>query len=465
MPSRTTLKFLLAAFALCLFARAAAFAQSPAAAQVLREGGAAVARDDDARAESAAAREERLKVFDEVWEQVRVRYFDPSLRGVDWQEVRRSLRPRAAEAAGEGELYAVLRRMLGTLRDPHTRVFEPGESDDWRVQRYVSVGVSVRELAGEVVVTDVEGGSEAERVGLRAGDAVLSVDGESASALVARRLAEQNAGDSRTERVVAVTHIFEGAGGTEVSVVFRRAGETKERTAQLLRQTRSRVPSFDVERESGGVRVVRFNIFTPEVAAVFARALAAGKLKGARSLVIDLRDNGGGEAEAMADLASTLVEPGASLGRFTDREGRVQLEPFTRASLVSSAATLTRFRGPVVLLTSARTASAAEVFAASLREAGRARVVGEQTCGCVLGIRERHPLPDGGVLDISEMDYHTAGGTRLEGRGLQPDVEVAPTREDLTRGRDRALDAAFEMLKAKEVSAPKASGVRAAAGN
>nr|MDQ3745715.1 S41 family peptidase [Acidobacteriota bacterium] len=420
---------------------------------------------DDARAESASAREERLKVFDEVWEQVRERYFDPSLRGVDWQEVRRSLRPRAAEAAGEGELYAVLRRMLGTLRDPHTRVFEPGESDDWRVQRYVSVGVSVRELAGEVVVTDVEGGSEAERVGLRAGDAVLSVDGESASSLVARRLAEQNAGDSRAERVAAVTHIFEGAGGTEVSVVFRRAGEKKERTARLLRQTRSRVPSFEVGRERGGVRVVRFNIFTPEVAAVFARALAAGKLKGARSLVIDLRDNGGGEAEAMADLASTLVEPGASLGRFTDREGRVQLEPFTRASLVSSAATLTRFRGPVVLLTGARTASAAEVFAASLREAGRARVVGEQTCGCVLGIRERHPLPDGGVLDISEMDYHTAGGTRLEGRGLQPDVEVAPTREDLTRGRDRALDAAFEMLKAKEVSAPKASGVRAAAGN
>jgi carboxyl-terminal processing protease len=465
MPSRTTLKLLLAAIALCLLVRAAAFAQSPAAAQVLREGGAGVARDDDARAESAAAREERLKVFDEVWEQVRERYFDPGLRGVDWQEVRRSLRPRAAEAAGEGELYAVLRRMLGTLRDPHTRVFEPGESDDWRVQRYVSVGVSVRELAGEVVVTDVEDGSEAERVGLRAGDAVLSVDGESASALVARRLAEQNAGDSRPERVAAVTHIFEGAGGTEVSVVFRRAGEKKERTARLLRQTRSRVPSFEVERESGGVRVVRFNIFTPEVAAVFARALAAGKLKGARALVIDLRDNGGGEAEAMADLASTLVEPGASLGRFTDREGRVQLEPFTRASLVSSAATLTRFRGPVVLLTGARTASAAEVFAASLREAGRARVVGEQTCGCVLGIRERHPLPDGGVLDISEMDYHTAGGTRLEGRGLQPDVEVAPTREDLTHGRDRALDAAFEMLKAKEVSAPKASGVRAAAGN
>jgi carboxyl-terminal processing protease len=445
--NRTTIKLLLA-IALCVFARAAAFGQAPAPAKVLRDGGAAVARDEDARAESAAEREERLKVFDEVWEQVRERYFDPSLRGVDWQEVRRSLRPRAAEASGEGELYAVLRRMLATLRDPHTRVFEPGESDDWRVQRYVSVGVAVRELQGEVVVTDVEDGSEAERAGLRAGDAVVSVDGEPAEALVARRLADEGAGESRPERVAAVAHLFDGLGGTEVSVVFRRGGETKERAAHLRRETRSRVPSFNVESESGGVRLVRFNIFTPEVAAVFARALGGGKLKGARALVIDLRDNGGGEAEAMADLASTLVEPGASLGRFTDRDGRVQLEPFTRAAMLSSAATLARFRGPVVLLTGARTASAAEVFAASLREEGRARVVGEPTCGCVLGIRERHPLPDGGVLDISEMDYHTAGGTRLEGRGLRPDLEVAPTREDLTRGRDRALDVAVEMLKA-----------------
>jgi len=460
--SRTTLKLLLAALALCASAHLTAFAQAPGAPQALRDGGAAVARGDDARAESAA-REGRLRVFDEVWEQVRERYFDPSLRGVDWQELRRSLRPRAAEAATEDELYAVLRRMLGTLRDPHTRVFEPGESDDWRVLRYVSIGVSVRELDGEVVVTDVERGSEAGRAGLRPGDLIVSVDGEPASALVARRLAELGAGDSRSARLAAVTRLFDGARDSTASVVFRRAGESKERSARLRRETRTRVPTFEVRREGGGVRVARFNIFTPGVAAAFARELG-GELKGARALVIDLRDNGGGEAEAMADLASTLVEPGASLGRFTDREGHVQLEPFTHESLVSSAVTFTRFRGPVVLVTNARTASAAEVFAASLREARRASVVGEATCGCVLGIRERHTLPDGGVLDISEMDYHTAGGTRLEGQGLSPDLLVAPTREDLRRGRDRALERAVQMLKAKEVGAPKPAAVSAAAG-
>lgn len=399
-----------------------------------------------ARTESAATREGRLRVFDDVWEQVLERYFDPALHGVDWQEARRLWRPRAAEALSEGEFYAALRRMLGLLRDPHTRVFAPGESTDWRVLRYVSVGVSVRELGGEIVVTDVERDSDAARAGLRAGDAVVSVEGEPAASLIARRLADADAGDSTTARLVAVTRLFDGPRDTTLAVVFRRAGETRERNAALRREPRTRLPSFDVRSAGGGARLVRFNIFTPEVAAQFTRALG-DEMRDARSLVIDLRDNGGGEAEAMADLASTLLPAGLSLGRFTNREGRVQLEPFTRNALLSSADTFARFRGRVILLTNARTASAAEVFAASLREAGRATVVGETTCGCVLGIRRRHQLPDGGILDISEMDYHTAGGARLEGRGLRPDEQIAPTREDLRRGRDRAVELAVEILK------------------
>ena len=403
--------------------------------------------DGGATIESAATREGRLRVFDEVWEQVRARYFDPALHGVDWQEARRLWRPRAAEAGTEGEFYAALRRMLGLLRDPHTRVFPPGESADWRVQRFVTVGVSVREIGGEAVVTSVERGSEAERAGVRAGDAVVSLDGEPVAALVARRVEEQAAAaPSATARVLAVARLFDGPRDTSVAVVFRRTGETRERSANLRREPHTRLPSFDVRRAGNGARLVRFNIFTPEVAAQFARALG-DEMRDARSLVIDLRDNGGGEAEAMADLASTLLPAGLSLGRFTNRDGRVQLEPFTRNALLSSADSFARFRGQIILLTNARTASAAEVFAASLREAGRATVVGETTCGCVLGIRRRHQLPDGGVLDISEMDYHTARGARLEGRGLSPDEHITPTREDLRRGRDRAVELAIEMLK------------------
>ena len=404
------------------------------------------AREDCAPAEYASTPEGRLRIFDEVWEQVSERYFDPSFQGVDWGGVREELRPRAAEARGEAELYAVLRRMLGALRDPHTRVYAPGESTDWRVHRYVSIGVAVRELSGHIVVTDVERESEARRAGLRAGDTVLALDGEPAPRLVERRALEQGSASVSSARLNAVAHLFDGPRDSYVRVTFARAGEQKEREAVLRREPRTRVPSFDVEEEEHGVRLVRFNIFTPEVASQFARALR-DELKGARALVIDLRDNGGGETQSMADLASTLLPAGLSMGRFTDRTGAVWLEPFTRAALVSTADSFQRFGRPVVLLTGARTASAAEVFAATLRETNRASVIGEATCGCVLGIRRRHRLPDGGILDVSEMDYHTAAGTRLEGAGLRPDVTVEPTREDLRRRRDRALERALEILQ------------------
>ena len=434
MPNRTTPKTLLNALALC------------ALGCLLLVGTTAGAR----RAEYASTPEGRLRIFDEVWEQVSERYFDPSFHGVNWESLRKELRPRAAEAHGQTELYALLRRMLGALRDPHTRVYAPGESTDWRVHRYVSVGVGVRELSGQIVVTDVERDSPARRAGLRAGDAVLALDGEPVASMLARRLGEQSAPDSASARLVAVTHLFDGAPDSYVLVTYARPGEKKEREATLRREPRLRMPSFEVEGEEHGVRLVRFNIFTPEVAAQFARALK-GELRGARALVIDLRDNGGGETQSMADLASTLLPPGLSLGRFTDRTGSVWLEPYTRGVLVSTPDAFERFGRPVVLLTGARTASAAEVFAASLRETNRASVIGEQTCGCVLGIRRRHRLPDGGVLDVSEMDYHTAGGTRLEGAGLRPDVTVEPTREDLRHKRDRALERALEILQdAKE---------------
>jgi carboxyl-terminal processing protease len=403
---------------------------------------------EGARANAYATREGRLRIFDEVWEQVRERYFDPDMRGVDWQEARQTLRPLAADARDESELYTVLRRMLGRLRDPHTRVFAPGEGTDWRVQRYTSVGVYVRELGGAVVVTDVERESPAWRAGLRAGDELLSVGGEDAPSLLARRLDEAAAGDGRAARLQAVARIFDGPRDSDVDLTFRRDGETRARSATLRRDSRTRVPVFSIRRE-GGARVVRFNIFTAETAAQFARSLRS-ELKGARALVIDLRDNGGGEADAMADIASTLLPTGLSLGRFTDRAGQVRLEPFTRAALFSSADAVERFRGPLVILTNARTASAAEVFAAAMRERRRALVAGEQTCGCVLGIRRRHVLPDGGILDVSEMDYRTALGARLEGVGVEPDVPTAPTREDLRRGHDRALALALELIKAQQ---------------
>ncbi|MDX6271797.1 MAG: carboxyl-terminal processing protease [Acidobacteriota bacterium] len=399
---------------------------------------------------TTATREGRLIVFDEAWQTIRERYYDPTLHGVDWDELRARLRPLAAEATSETEFYAVLRRLTSRLRDAHTRVYSPDERFDWQRPTYVSVGVSLREIGGEIVVTSVERGGEAERGGVRAGDALLSIEGEPAATVFARRLAEEvGASTDSAARQQAAARLFKGARDTFVTAVFTKDNEragASSRSVRLRRVLQSRPPVLNVQK-SEGFPVVKFNMFVPEIASELMRALRRGELRGARGLVIDLRENGGGHAETMTDIASAFLPQGTNLGEFTDREGRVSSAPQTRAAMLFAADAVAEFRGAVVVLTSTRTASAAEILAAALQETRRARVIGENTCGCVLAIRRRHTLPDGGLLDISEMDFRTARHTRLEGAGVTPDELVTPTRRDLRDGRDVALAHALALLK------------------
>jgi carboxyl-terminal processing protease len=393
---------------------------------------------------SVATREGRLAVFDDAWETIRERYYDPTLHGVDWDELRERLRPLAAEAESSAAFYAVIRRLTGTLRDAHTRVYAPEEKFDWEHPRYLGVGILVREIAGQPVVSTVEADSAAARAGLRAGDLLKSIDEESALKVFARRLSEQSSSTVAAARLRAMATLFEGAQGSLVKVVWvDKTG--KERAASLRREWRTREIKLSVRRQDD-VGVIAFDAFTSSVAVEFLRALRTS-LRGVRGLVIDLRGNGGGEAEAMAEMASAFLVAGRSLGRFTDRAGRVALEPHARTRMLYGADEIERNGLPLILLTSERTASAAEIFVAALKEAGRATVVGTNTCGCVLAIRRRHQLPDGGVLDVSEMDYRTAAGTRLEGTGLAPDEKVLVERKDFFNDYDRALSLALKLLK------------------
>lgn len=396
---------------------------------------------------TTATREGRLIVFDETWRVIRERYYDPTLHGVDWDELRARLRPLAAEARGETEFYTVLRRLTSRLRDAHTRVFSPDERFDWQRPTYISVGVSLREIAGEIVVTHVERESEAARGGVRAGDELLEIEGEPVATVFARSLKEETgASTDVAARQHAAARLFRGARDTFVTAVFATNNGRATKKIRLRRVLQNRAPALRVQK-ADGFPVVNFNIFVPEIASELMRALRRGELRTARGLIIDLRDNGGGHAETMTDIASAFLPQGTNLGEFTDREGRIASTPQTRAAMLFAADAVAEFRGAVVVLTSTRTASAAEIFAAALQESKRASVVGEQTCGCVLAIRRRHTLPDGGLLDISEMDFRTARHTRLEGAGITPDELISPTRRDLRDGRDPALERATRILR------------------
>jgi C-terminal processing protease CtpA/Prc len=147
----------------------------------------------------------------------------------------------------------------------------------------------------------------------------------------------------------------------------------------------------------------------------------------------------------MADIASLFLEDGINLGKFADRSGAsFELQTFSKR--MWRIPRLAPIKLPLVVLTSESTSSAAEILVATLQAKHRARVIGTETCGCVLAIRNRHALPDGGILDVSEFDYRTAAGLRLEGAGVKPDEVTTLSRADLYSRRDRALELAKDSI-------------------
>jgi len=397
----------------------------------------------DSAAVSTATREGRLAVFDDAWSRINERYYDRTFHGLDWEAERTAFRTLAAEANSSDELYAVLRRMIAPLDDPHTRVFAPEEEFDWWRPRFVSIGVSIAEVEGLPTVVQVERGSAPQRAGVRSGDVIETVNGQAAMSLLNERLANSATHPSASARFRTFAKLLDGPPESAVEVSWKgRDGKLK--SARFDRHWQQRELSVRIRREHGEYAVIEIDAFTKPIAADFARALQE-KLRSARGIVIDLRGNGGGDAEAMTDIASTFLGPGLSLGQFTDREG-ASLTITTHARSLSTPDLIAQTKLPLVVLTSERTSSASEIFVEALRIARRATIIGTQTCGCVLAVRTRHVLPDGGLLDVSELDYETALGSRLEGHGLTPDETVVNARGDLYSGRDRAMESAIKQL-------------------
>jgi carboxyl-terminal processing protease len=392
---------------------------------------------------STATREGRLAVFDDTWSRINDRYYDRSFHGLDWEAQRITFRQLAGEAASSQELYAVLRRMIASLDDPHTRVFAPEEKFDWWRPRFVTTGLAIAEVDGLPTVVQVEGDSAPHRAGVHVGDVVEIIDGEDAVSLIKKHLANLRVPVTASERFRTFAKLLDGPAGTSVEISWKTK-DGKRKAARFDRYWEQRELGVRARREQGEYAVIEIDAFTKPIAIAFARGLKK-TLKGARGVVLDLRANGGGDAEAMTDVASSFLGSGSNLGLFTDRFG-ISFTISTHTRSLFSPELIAQTKLPLIVLTSERTSSAAEIFTEALKVSKRATILGTETCGCVLAVRTRHELPDGGLLDISEFDYETAAGRRLEGHGILPDEVVTVERGALYSGHDRAMDLAISRL-------------------
>lgn len=411
-----------AAMSLALLA-APAFAGDPGAAP----GTTATATADNSVASPSRERVRmNQRVFDRVWTEVRGQYYDPGLHGVDWNAARRTYRPQAVSAADDRALYRVLSEMLALLDDDHAGAQAPAVARrvDTVRQARPAIGVALRadpDAPGFYVIQTVREGSPAEAAGIETG---WRLDTTAPGAW----FPELDVVEGRTVTLA----LADRQGGSRVLTVTPRIMEPR--------------PPFTADLTHPGVAVLRIDAFDPGLGDWVGRQLAA--LPSDTDIILDLRGNPGGRLlEADAVLSCFLPRDLAWATR-TTRAGR--------AIVLRTAGGCGDLDAPapndVAVLVDADSRSAAELTPAALQEAGRAVVVGEQTAGAVL-ISQDTRLPDGGRLSLSRSDFVTAGGVRLEKRGVTPDVLVAKAADP---NSDPALEIALAAL-ADTGHAPAAS--------
>jgi len=402
---------------------------------------------------------QRLATFDAAWRLVRDTHFDPTFNGVDWNQVRNDLRPRAAAASTDDALRGVIRNMLARLGQSHF-VLLPSTAVDTRdagvVDATFDAGVDVRLLDGRVLVSAVRHGGPAATAGVRSGWSLEGVDGFRIAPLVARLPASLDPRVAGLEAWRAVTRRLRGPPGSATRLEFED-GDGAHRSLEIRRVpepgesvTVGSLPAFIVRFSRGwqttpaGARVglIRFNVWMALVDAQVGEAIDL--FRRADGIVVDLRGNPGGLAAMLMGISGYFLDEPLVLGTMTTRETDLRFVANPRR-VNAAGDRVTPFSGPVAILVDGLTGSASECFAGGMQALGRARVFGERSMGQALpALFDR--LPNGDVLIHAYGDFVTADGRRLEGRGVVPDEVVPLTRSDLLAGVDRPLAASLAWI-------------------
>jgi carboxyl-terminal processing protease len=391
----------------------------------------------------------RERAFDFVWTTINERYHDPRLNGTDWVAVRERYRPLALAAKTDEAFWDVLDKMTGELHDAHTRVDSPSRVALRRADESITLGFSFTPIAGRLVVTGVNPESDAWWAGVRSGMAVVSIAGEPAEAAYEKLKADTRYDSTeRSRHLRAVRRLMGGELGTKVPFSFERADGTRFDTVLSRRKVTLR--AFTSHRMlPSGYGYLRLSQWT---LGVTSRALAGlDELKAAPGLIIDLRGNPGGSVHAVNRMLERFFSTRTEIGASTTRTGQPVSMLFGTVEIIKLKNVIEAredaYKGPVVILVNASSASGSELFAAVMQATGRAKVVGDTSCGCLLGFLGYARIPGGGELAYSEVGFLLPNGKRIEGEGVIPDQVVAPSLADMQQSRDRVLEEAEQLLR------------------
>ncbi len=331
-----------------------------------------------------------------------------------------------------------IRSLAAAVAENHTRYLDPrqnAEHQAWRRGEVRYDGIGARLRRPSTVVLEVFEDSPASRAGMKTGDRILAVNGESVA-------------DGTSEQAISK---IRGPLGSTVDLLVERRGVPSPLRLTIHRAeiTLPFVRWSVLPRQDGSkIGYLQIRGFPePSVDDRVAEALAQLDQRVVDGLLLDLRGNGGGRIDVGVKVASRFMHDGVVFQQ-VDRAGRERVVRPVAGTYWDRAV-------PIVTLVDGGTASMGEILGSALQETGVARVVGTQTAGSVAGARML-PLANGGAIQITVLTITSGRGTLLNDVGVKPDVPIDLSDDDLLDGIDAQLEAGIRALSA----APRRTSLR-----
>lgn len=322
-------------------------------------------------------------------------------------------------------LETAIKGYVAGVGDEYTEYYTPDEMQEeyeTAMGNYVGIGIYmiVNYEEGYIDVVDVMKNSPALEAGLKKEDRILKVDGK----------------EITSENVEELANAIKGEEGTKVKLEVKREKEILEIEIERKRIEVSHINSEMLEDNIGYIQVLDFDGGTSEE---FKENYERLKEKGATSLIIDIRGNGGGVVDESINMLEMICEKDSILLIETDKNGKEEIIKSQENPIINI---------PIVVLVNEYSASASEIFAGALKDNNKATIIGTKTYGKGV-IQTLIRLSDGSGLKMTTEEYCTPSRNKINKVGIEPNivVELPEDIEELTKENDTQLKKAIEELK------------------
>lgn len=309
------------------------------------------------------------------------------------------------------------------LEDPYSAYFDEEETKEMNETtsgEYQGVGfvVSQDKDTGIITILQVYEDSPAQKAGIKDGDILYKVDGEEVS------------GQELTE----VVRRIKGEEGTDVDLTVLRGDNSEEITVTATRGT-IEAQTVSQELKENGVGYIRISEFDSVTYEQYKSALEDLEANGMQSLIVDLRNNPGGNLVTVCDILDLML-PEGKIVYTKDKNGEQN---------VFTSDEEHQFTKPLVVMMNGYSASASEIFAGAIQDYGIGQIVGTQSYGKGV-VQQIFDLKDGTSLKLTIAEYFTPNDRNINGEGITPDVEVKYEVNEADPEADNQLDKAIEIL-------------------